>query len=162
MFRDATIRIASSAAWKAFQLLNRAVPEGKAIHPKWAPAPLLKSHEKSRPPLGFPRTTDSLCPKCVKEVRTAILAEIGVRRAPVNDYVRAVDDADVVANGYVAEVEHPAGGTTRVVGSPIAMSETPLTPAAMAPELGQHTEEILLDVGYDWDDIAALRESGAI
>ncbi|MDQ1557567.1 MAG: 7,8-dihydro-6-hydroxymethylpterin dimethyltransferase, partial [Pyrinomonadaceae bacterium] len=64
----------SNAAWKVFQSVNRALPEGEAIRPQWAPGPLLKSYEKSAPPLGFPRETDSLCPTCVKEVREAVIS----------------------------------------------------------------------------------------
>ena len=41
--------------------------------PKWSDKPLLKSYEKSKPPLGSPRSTDSLCPKCVPEIRQQIL-----------------------------------------------------------------------------------------
>src|SRR5437867_1786936 len=63
---------AANAAWHTFQAANRLVPYGR-IQPKWAPAPLLKSKERSLPPLGFPRETDSLCPKCVLEIRAAIL-----------------------------------------------------------------------------------------
>jgi len=62
----------ANTAWMTFQAANRIVPQ-KRLHPKWAPAPLLKSYERSKPPLGFPRETDSLCPKCVLEVRAAIL-----------------------------------------------------------------------------------------
>ncbi|HMC83520.1 MAG TPA: radical SAM protein [Candidatus Polarisedimenticolia bacterium] len=62
----------ANAAWHTFQMANRLVPYGR-IQPRWAPAPLLKSRERSLPPLGFPRETDSLCPKCVLEVRSAIL-----------------------------------------------------------------------------------------
>ena len=47
--------------------------EAKATQPKWAPAPLLKSHERSFPELGFPRETDSLCPECVKDLRARII-----------------------------------------------------------------------------------------
>ena len=61
----------SDVAWKAFQSVNQRLPEGEAIRPNWAPGPLLKSYERSAPPLGFPRETDSLCPTCVKEVRNA-------------------------------------------------------------------------------------------
>jgi hypothetical protein len=64
----------SNAAWKVFQSVNRALPEGEAIRPQWAPGPLLKSYEKTAPPLGFPRETDSLCPTCVKEVREAVVS----------------------------------------------------------------------------------------
>ncbi len=63
----------SDVAWKAFQSVNRLLPEGEAISPNWAPAPLLKSYERTAPPLGFPRETDSLCPTCVKEVRNAVI-----------------------------------------------------------------------------------------
>ena len=61
----------SDVAWKAFQSVNQRLPEGESIRPKWAPGPLLKSYERTAPPLGFPRETDSLCPTCVKEVRNA-------------------------------------------------------------------------------------------
>jgi uncharacterized radical SAM superfamily Fe-S cluster-containing enzyme len=64
----------ANAAWKVFQSVNRALPEGEAIRPKWAPAPLLKSYERTSPPLGFPRETDSLCPRCVKEVRESVIS----------------------------------------------------------------------------------------
>ena len=64
----------SGLAWKAFQSVNKRLPEGEAIRPNWAPGPLLKSYERSAPPLGFPRETDSLCPTCVKEVRNAVIS----------------------------------------------------------------------------------------
>jgi 7,8-dihydro-6-hydroxymethylpterin dimethyltransferase len=64
----------SDVAWKAFQSVNTRLPEGEAIRPKWAPGPLLKSYERTAPPLGFPRETDSLCPRCVKEVREAVIS----------------------------------------------------------------------------------------
>src|SRR6266404_7038551 len=64
----------SDVAWKTFQSVNSLLPEGQAITPKWAPGPLLKSYERTSPPLGFPRETDSLCPRCVKEVRDAVIS----------------------------------------------------------------------------------------
>ncbi|MFQ5676655.1 MAG: radical SAM protein, partial [bacterium] len=59
--------------WKAFQAVNTRLPEGTPFQPKWAPKPLLKSYERTRPPLGIPRETDSLCPTCVVEVRDAVI-----------------------------------------------------------------------------------------
>ncbi len=59
--------------WKTFQAVNRSFPEGKLPSPRWAPGKMLKSHERSAPTLGFPRITDSLCPRCVPEVRNAII-----------------------------------------------------------------------------------------
>ncbi len=59
--------------WPHVQKLNRRI-ERPSPHPPWAPAPLLKRRERSFPQLGFPRETDSLCPRCVKEARAAILS----------------------------------------------------------------------------------------
>jgi hypothetical protein len=63
----------AKVTWPAFQAINRRV-KTKAFHPKWSPAPLPKSHERTKPQLGFPRTTDSLCPVCVRETRARILS----------------------------------------------------------------------------------------
>jgi uncharacterized radical SAM superfamily Fe-S cluster-containing enzyme len=60
------------AAWPLVKLYNRKF-ERPSPQPEWAPAPLLKRRERSFPQLGWPRSTDSLCPRCVKETRTAIL-----------------------------------------------------------------------------------------
>ena len=81
--------------------------------------------------------------------------------------VNSVDDLptdpQVLANDYVVEVEHPQHGPTPMVGLPVALSETPGSIRAVAPELGAHTEEILLDVlGWDWDRISELREKNVI
>jgi len=60
-------------AWRTFQAVNTRVPATEGAARPWAPGPLLKSHERTRPPLGFPRETDSLCPRCVMETRGQIL-----------------------------------------------------------------------------------------
>ncbi len=59
--------------WPAIRRLDERFP-GKARQPKWAPAPLLGKADRTFPVLGFPRETDSLCPKCVKEARTQVLS----------------------------------------------------------------------------------------
>jgi uncharacterized radical SAM superfamily Fe-S cluster-containing enzyme len=59
-------------AWPAIRTLNRTF-ERPSFQPDWAPAPLLKRRERTFPPLGWPRKTDSLCPRCVKDTREAIL-----------------------------------------------------------------------------------------
>jgi uncharacterized radical SAM superfamily Fe-S cluster-containing enzyme len=66
------LRLAATAIWPLVRAYN-AHFERPAPQPKWAPAPLLKKRERSFPPLGWPRETDSLCPDCVKETRAAIL-----------------------------------------------------------------------------------------
>jgi uncharacterized radical SAM superfamily Fe-S cluster-containing enzyme len=59
--------------WNVFQAANSRLPASRAVTPGWAPGPLPKSHERSRPSLGFPRETDSLCPRCVIETRQQII-----------------------------------------------------------------------------------------
>jgi uncharacterized radical SAM superfamily Fe-S cluster-containing enzyme len=63
----------AKALWPLVQKYNK-VFERPAVKPKWAPGPLLKRKERTYPQLGWPRETDSLCPKCVKEVRSSILS----------------------------------------------------------------------------------------
>jgi CoA:oxalate CoA-transferase len=82
--------------------------------------------------------------------------------APVQDYELLLDDPQALANEYLLTVEHPTNGPTQIVGFPWKFSETPAEAAPAAPELGQHTEEILLDLGYTWEEIGALRDAKAI
>ena len=77
----------------------------------------------------------------------------------VNEVDDLPDDPQVRANGYVTDFEHPQYGKISVMGMPVQLSETPGGVREPAPELGQHTEEILADVlGYDWDRISELRK----
>ncbi len=66
------LTIAARGAWSVFDTLNSIAP-AKSFTPKWSEKPLLKSWEKVKPPLGWPRETDSLCPTCVREARQEIL-----------------------------------------------------------------------------------------
>jgi crotonobetainyl-CoA:carnitine CoA-transferase CaiB-like acyl-CoA transferase len=81
----------------------------------------------------------------------------------VNSVEDLPDDPQVQANDYIVTIDHPQCGPTKMVGVPVQLSDTPGSVRAPAPELGQHTEEILMDVlGWDWDRIGALREKGVI
>jgi len=81
----------------------------------------------------------------------------------VNSVGDLPDDPQVRANGYVVDFDHPAHGTLQMLGLPVRLSETPGRVRAPAPEFGQHTEEVLIDLlGYDWERIAALREQQVI
>lgn len=91
-----------------------------------------------------------------------ILEELECRWAPVNDYAAAAEDEHNWINGYLQEVDHPEWGAVRMVGTPIRMSDTPVVAGLIAPELGADTEMMLVELGYEWDQIAAMRESGAI
>ena len=92
-----------------------------------------------------------------------LLAKIDAPWAPVQAVEELLDDPQVAANDYVGEVVDEGGSPVgyRLPRVPVQFDERP-PPLRPAPEHGQHTEEVLLDLGYSWDDIGALRDAGAI
>jgi len=87
-----------------------------------------------------------------------LFTEHAIRHAPVQDHAAVLDDPAVWDNGHLVRT---ADGDT-VVASAVRFSETPARTGEVAPELGAHTEEVLLEHGFTWDDIAGLRDAGAI
>ena len=81
---------------------------------------------------------------------------------PINDYAQVFADPQVVARDMVVGVEHPTLGHLKTLGSPLKLSLTPPDVRRRAPLLGEHTDEILAEVGLDESEIAALHRSGAI
>jgi crotonobetainyl-CoA:carnitine CoA-transferase CaiB-like acyl-CoA transferase len=73
-----------------------------------------------------------------------------------------INDEQALANDFFTEIEHPVAGKTRLVNSPVRFSETPASIREAAPPLGAHTEEVLLELGYSWEDISLFKERGAI
>jgi crotonobetainyl-CoA:carnitine CoA-transferase CaiB-like acyl-CoA transferase len=71
------------------------------------------------------------------------------------------DDPQAVENGYLSEVTNEEGKSFTLVANPVQFDETPAE-LTRAPEHGEHTEAILLELGLDWDAIIALKESGAV
>ena len=72
-------------------------------------------------------------------------------------------DPQVIQNTYIVDFDHPSLGEVKYLQTPIGYSTTPLETQRSAPELGQHTEEILIDtLGYSWDDIASYQDEGII
>jgi crotonobetainyl-CoA:carnitine CoA-transferase CaiB-like acyl-CoA transferase len=90
-----------------------------------------------------------------------LLEAAGLRYAPVRDHAEVVADPGAWENGYFRSVDGPSGAE-RVVTVPVRFSETPGEPPAHAPELGQDTEGVLLEIGYEWDHIAELRDAEVI
>ncbi|HTY82330.1 MAG TPA: CoA transferase, partial [Dehalococcoidales bacterium] len=73
------------------------------------------------------------------------------------------DDPQVIANDFIIDYQHNVLGPIKVVGLPVKLSETPGEVIAEAPEFGQHTEEVLMELGgYTWEEITELREKKAI
>jgi crotonobetainyl-CoA:carnitine CoA-transferase CaiB-like acyl-CoA transferase len=81
--------------------------------------------------------------------------------APVNMVHEVASDPMVQQSGAFVDVPGP-DGPVRMVASPADFSGTPWEPRGIQPELGQHTEEVLLELGYDWDQIIPLKERGVI
>jgi hypothetical protein len=69
---EKVVTVAAGAAWTVFDKLNQ-INQKPSFTPKWSDKPLLKSYEKQKPKLGWPRETDSLCPRCVPEIRQQIV-----------------------------------------------------------------------------------------
>ena len=81
---------------------------------------------------------------------------------PVQRLMELWDDPQVRANDYIVEVDHPALGRVKLANHPIHYDKTPSSIRSLAPEVGQHTEEVLIAHGYSWEDIAALQDAGVI
>jgi len=82
--------------------------------------------------------------------------------APIQKVTDLAEDPQVLANDYVVDFDHPVHGPGKMLGLPYKFSETPGSIRRLYPELGQHTEEVLLKLGYNWDDIAGLKQDEVI
>jgi crotonobetainyl-CoA:carnitine CoA-transferase CaiB-like acyl-CoA transferase len=92
----------------------------------------------------------------------ALLDAADIPCGPINDYAQVFADPQVTARGMVLETDHPVLGRLRTLGSPIRMSATPADAGRRAPLLGEHTDEVLAELGLGADEIAVLRQNGAI
>jgi crotonobetainyl-CoA:carnitine CoA-transferase CaiB-like acyl-CoA transferase len=131
-----------------------------------------------RPELAVdPRFVDMGSRSAHKEECVALLDEIFASRtfeqwraafqdeafpwAPFQRVTEIIEDRQVAANGYVAEVDVDGGSSFRMPTGAVQFDERPAA-LRRGPELGQDTELILLDLGFDWEQIARLKEEGVI
>jgi crotonobetainyl-CoA:carnitine CoA-transferase CaiB-like acyl-CoA transferase len=85
------------------------------------------------------------------------LNNIGLFSALIQDYSELEDDPQIMINGYIQQFDRGDAGTVRLVGSGIAVNGEPVLIQKLAPELGAHTEDVLLEAGYTWAEIVQLR-----
>ncbi len=107
-------------------------------------------------------TLDTCFARDSRERWVECLREADIVAAPINTLLEASNDPDVVANGYVAEIEYPEyGKTAKVHGSPWKFSETPAR-IGVAPKLGEHTDALLTRLGYCAAEIRGFRDDGVV
>lgn len=82
--------------------------------------------------------------------------------APAADSVEIANDPQAAANGYVRTMQHRTAGDFKIFGLPFQLEQAPTETHSSAPELGEHTEVVLEELGYNWNEIAAMKQSGVI
>jgi crotonobetainyl-CoA:carnitine CoA-transferase CaiB-like acyl-CoA transferase len=103
------------------------------------------------------RLLDDLFATGTRDDWVARLRGADIVSAPINTMLEASNDPDVLANGYVTEIDYPKHGKRlKVHGTPWRFSETPAKPG-IAPELGDHNNAALAELGYSPAEVADLR-----
>ncbi|MEM6281588.1 MAG: CaiB/BaiF CoA-transferase family protein [Chloroflexota bacterium] len=90
------------------------------------------------------------------------LREIGVPCGRINTVKEALTDPHIIERGMIIELDHPALGIVKSLATPVHLSETPLVYYRHPPTLGEHTDEVVAELGYDAGAILQLRTDGVI
>ena len=104
--------------------------------------------------------SDLAATKTTKEWVDA-LAEAGVPGMHINSLEEVVSDPHLADVGFWVETDHPTEGRIRLMRPPYTLSKTPPDIRTLAPSFGQHTAEVLTELGYSEAQIAAMLEAGA-
>ena len=103
-YAEKALTYAANGVWFVFERLNRIRPH-PSFTPTWSDKPLLKSWQKTKPTLGWPRTTDSLCPKCIPEARDQILNGDGDYKVFINEKVGEIKAQIIERDGKIMMVK---------------------------------------------------------
>lgn len=88
--------------------------------------------------------------------------ENGVIYGRVETPAEVIEDPQAHANGFFTEIDHPKAGRMKYVTMPVDFRQNRASVRSSAPEVGQHNEEVLLELGYTWDDISRLKDERVI
>ena len=132
-------------------------------HPEWADSPEFASNaERMRNLETLVSCMESVTRRAARSHWLERFVANWIPCGPINSYSEALNDPQVTSRRMVVETAHPTLGRVRGLGAPVKLSDTPLDPDRPVPLLGQHTDEILAEIGYDQAAIVRLRGGGAV
>jgi len=152
---DLMLAVGNDAIWRRF-----APVAGLADlleDPRFTTNPLRVEHRDELLPL----VADAMAARTSVEW-VEVLDAAGVPVDPIQTVDEVVTDPQVLARGMLGEVKHPTAGTVRTIGCPVRLTATPPQVRTAPPLLGQHTDDVLAELGVDQERLAALRASGAV
>jgi crotonobetainyl-CoA:carnitine CoA-transferase CaiB-like acyl-CoA transferase len=149
------VAVGSDGLWRRFTAATGL--DDLADDPRYATNPdRVRNRDSLRP-----RIDQALATKTSAEW-TRLLGEAGVPAGPVNTVPEALAHPQVAARDMLVELDHPVAGTLTTLGSPVKLSGNPPAYRKPPPTLGQHTDEILAELGLTAEEIAALHESDVV
>ena len=132
-------------------------------HPDWADDPDHRDDEhRVRNRVALAARIEAVMASRPRAHWLALFEGRDIPCGPINNYEEVMADPHILARELVVETDHPTLGRIKTLGTPLKLSDTPLTPGRPAPLLGQHTDEVLGEVGLTADEIAELRRVGAV
>ncbi len=152
---DLMLAVGNDAIWRRFALV--AGLADLLEDPRFTTNPLRVEHRDELLPL----VADAMAARTSVEW-VEVLDAAGVPVGPIQTVDEVVTDPQVLARGMIGEVKHPTAGTVRTIGCPVRLTATPPQVRTAPPLLGQHTDDVLAELGVDQERLAALRASGAV
>ena len=147
--------VASDNVWRSFcRYVGRAE---LAADPRFATNAERISNYDALLPLVRAIIRQRPCDEWLDELRAA-----GVPCGRINTTAEALGDPHVIERGMIIELEHPALGIVKSLATPVHLSDTPLVYRRHPPRLGEHSDEVALELGYSRADVAALRAEGVL
>jgi formyl-CoA transferase/CoA:oxalate CoA-transferase len=149
------IAVGNDSLWRKFA--GALGQEGLAEDPRFVTNPLRLAHRAE-----LLAIIEQLLRSATTDEWVARLDAAGVPVGPIQTVDQALADPQVVARGLVTEVEHPEAGRLKTIACPVRLTRTPASVRSAPPLLGQHSDEVLGQLGYSAARIRELHEAGAV